>query len=478
MEILHFAVQLKDSSNDSQYTTQFNGSVALQDTRSSAVFFNRSLHTALRCSHVSRRIRQISLALPLLWRFWNLRKPNLAEEFLTRSKNSPIVLFGHHSAIQRHHVFAHQKWLSILKNCGNLYIVDVTSNESDIQFLWPIMNSAPTRLLRLSLTLGDWYNIFMYALGGIPSIDKLCLKGVSIPWHECADLTHLTLLPPQVLNYWDVQGIISRSPRLQYCKIMLSLGMPGPGFSAVILHDAPCLRKMELLGDLEQVSMLAFLSETQHLLRNALLVIHSSIRTNWQLLRAGWLIPFEINGTTTMRIHYNEGIVFLRHNASPWSDNPSQVISAIQSSIVAQTIHGIITHPRLTYMTILEVRLAFSIDLPVWRALFVSIPHLRTLRADLYPLNAMMDSLSFDNGTNVQTLCPYLSVSSLGPPSFRWLVSQHWQGNLQAFLEKRKVTVGRPLAQLEIVGCGGIHEGVGTLLVRLVDEHVVMDHSS
>lgn len=63
-------------------------------------------------------------------------------------------------------------------------------------------------------------------------------------------------------------------------------------------------------------------------------------------------------------------------------------------------------------------------------------------------------------------------------PSFRWLVSQHWQGNLQAFLERRKVTVGRPLAQLEIVGCGGIHEGVRTLLVRLVDELVVMDHSS
>ena len=412
-------------------------------------------------TQVCRVWRHVSLNSARLWRCIDLCDSRLAREFLLRSKSAPISIVSA-SPMKLYTDDLHD-------HAERLQSIDVFLFPDDMQELF--CSIGPNLLNLSSLTLKIPPVSWNIALDlHFPSLRRLSLDSVAIPWDDCGGLTHLSLrgleegLCPTVSQLF---AIFENSPRLECLRLeALSLVVPDMMSDRVIelahLHELIISAKASIIS-----SILARISYPP----SARLRLHSClIRDLTSLFPRGiscWnQSDRETNEDRTLRLA-RHAIDFLCPTARSWSEDLAETLISITSSarVIVPVLSSIDTVFRLSDITVLELSTGVTLEISreLLRNFLVATSNLETLRV---AFNNLMDLLtllagpaivpSIVSSTPSQLLCPRLQNLLFGKTGdIWWHFTDNWLSPLVTCAKERSLYA--PLKIIEFLRCHDIH---------------------
>lgn len=331
----------------------------------SRIYSSKRPKFSLSWTQVCRRWRQISLNSSRLWSCIDLSNPKFAQEFLLRSGRSPLSLVS--------------LWTSkfcedspkLQSHVERLERVDLFLFPEDMQALFLSLQSNKLVNVRdLSLRIPSVCKPFASSVE-LPSVSRLCLESVAIPWTHCGSLTDLTL----------------RGLGVEFSPTLVELG--------VLLDQSPFLKVVRLEnihpshGDIDPPPVhLRYLEEliiagvphiTSDILSLVLIPPTSKLRISY---------PYDLTSDLSSLFHATR-------NGTLWSD--IEVMSTIANTI---RIHRHVVH----FTALEESRGSFAdLDEDHWQSSMISVSSARIARTATSSLSSVINPTSIaclDLGTS------------------------------------------------------------------------------
>ncbi|KIM49714.1 hypothetical protein M413DRAFT_114927 [Hebeloma cylindrosporum] len=169
-------------------------------------------------TQVCQSWRRISLSSSRLWAYIDLCDARFADEFLVRSKQTPLSLVTtpkHNSSpltltTDKLTIHAHR-----------LRSIDVFLSPDEMVLLFQSIGPNLWTVASLSLKLPPMKSTLLLNIA-IPSVRRLNLDGVAVPWETCQNLTSLSLRgvnQEYTPSISEMYLIFMKSPRLQSIRL-------------------------------------------------------------------------------------------------------------------------------------------------------------------------------------------------------------------------------------------------------------------
>jgi F-box-like len=406
---------------------------------------------------VCRRWRSISLNSPHLWHCIDLCNSPLANEFLIRSKSTPISIVSAYplkSCVDN----------SCIDNLGShaerLRAIDVFLFPDSMVELFSSIGSQLPNVTNLSLTVPPMPIAFILDIQ-MPRVTRLALDYVTVPWDACRNLTHLSLrglstdYSPTITQ---LHSIFESSPNLTFLRLenIVPTLYPNNDISLTHIIPLPHLRKLIITATapiiLALFSRIAFPSTTRvQLACSEFNDVHSFLPRDrsWQTANVG-----------TIRLD-QRSVIFLRQGTTPWTEKSSDFLFSITSmswpgKSVLSGMHLIVG---LSNITSLELGIEGLADIPPellsnFLAETVNLESLHILHNALGDLFRILTPIR-----NTPVLCPRLKCMTFSmnyPAAVQWwYFNKRWAQPVLA-LAKGRYEHGIPLVALEFRRCRGV----------------------
>lgn len=402
-------------------------------------------------AQVCRRWRSISLNSPHLWHRIDLCDRPLANEFLIRSKPTPISIVS---------AFPLKSSVDNLQyHAERLRAIDVFLFPENMIELFSSIGYNIPNVTNLSLKIPPSTALVLDIQ--IPRVTRLVLDSVAVPWDACHSLTHLSLRG-LAANYSpsirQLHSIFELSPTLEYIRLESIIPALYPTDEIPPTHIAhlPHLRKLIISANtltiLALLSRIAFPSTTRvQLACSAFHDVHSLLPRNrsWKTTDVG-----------TIRLDQRT-ITFLRHGATSWMEKSSDLLFSITSlwSLGKSVLTGAHLIVDLLSITTLELGMGALADVSLgllfdFLAETINLRSLHILHNDLCDLLHILTPVR-----SIPVLCPrleYMTFSMNHPAAVQWWdFNKRWVQPVTA-LAKTRYEFGVPLAVLEFRRCRGV----------------------
>ena len=419
-------------------------------------------------TQVCQSWRRISLSSSRLWHRIDLCDARLADEFLLRSKQTPLSLVTPCCSPLK---LTTDK-LSI--HAYRLRSIDVFLPPDEMVQLFRSVGPNLWSLASLSLKIPPMSSTLSLSIP-IPFVRRLNLDGVSVPWETCQNLTSLSLrginkeYAPSVSELYH---IFINSPRLRSIRLE-GFTPPTPPTPEVPSSLEPELIHLPYLADLtissDAHTLTALLSRLS-LNLNTRLQLHVSLSDDLHTLfpRSGLphapnnphMIPIQTIRLSQYSAH------FLRTGAHPWSSNPTHTIFALSSAALVgltRTSRSLVRLCNPHKITQLELNTGVLHDVPMslLSTLFSCLNNLEALYVAFHSeLETLFTALrSIDPSTALPYLPTLRRMGFSRPGDIWWHFATRWMRDLVEMLRWRKDRVGA-LESVCFWRCGGVFDGL------------------
>ena len=419
-------------------------------------------------TQVCQSWRRISLSSSRLWHRIDLcDDARFADEFLVRSKQTPLSLVTPKGCSPTLKLTTDK--LTI--HAHRLRSIDVFLAPDEMVQLFHSIGPNLGGLASLSLRIPPPVSSSLSLDIVIPSVRRVNLDGVSVPWESCENLTSLSLRglsKEYTPSISEIHHILITSPHLQSIRLE---GFTPPNNIEILESEfihLPHLLDFKITTDATTATTLLSRLSLNPTTR---LQLHLSLTDDLHTLFPHSGLPHAPNSPhlipiQTIRIS-QYSTHFLRTGAQPWSSNPTHALFALSSAAavgLTRCSANSLTRLCTTHnITTLELNTAVLHDVPtsLLCGLLSCLHNVESLyiafHSDLEDLFTVLRSIDPITGV------PYLpSLNRVGfgrPRDIWWRFAQRWMGDLMVVLRWRREKVGRTLEGVDFWRCGGVSSG-------------------
>jgi F-box-like len=408
-------------------------------------------------AQVCRRWRSISLNSPHLWHCIDLSNSRLANEFLIRSKATPISIV---SALPLKSCMDNSCIDNLGSHAERLQTIDVYLFPNCMAELFSRIGSQLSNVTTLSLIVPPM-SIALALDIQMPQVTRLDLNCVTVPWGACRSLTHLSLrglsadYSPTITQ---LHSILESSLNLQYLRLenIVPTLCPNDDIVPTRIAPLPNLHRLIITTNadiiLALLSKIAFPSTTRvQLACPEFNDVHSLFPRDrsWKAANVGTICLDQ------------RSITFLRHGALSWMEKSSDHLFSVTSlwSLGKATLPNAHLIVDLSGITTLEIGMEALVHLPpeLLSNFLTATVNLKSLHISHNDLGDLLRIL-----TPIQTTlvpCPRLECIAFSmnyPAAVQWWdFNKRWMQPVLA-LTKARHEHGVPLATLEFRRCRGV----------------------
>lgn len=407
-------------------------------------------------SQVCRAWRQISFDSGRLWQRVNLSDPRLAAESLIRSKQAPL-----HITTSVPPPSTIPKDLALYAD--RLQSIDVILNTMDMAHLFVSVGQHLPMLKDLSLKISPMTSTLFLDLS-LPSIRRLSLEGVTMPWERFENLTYLSLRGHDQAFFPSLSQLhrmLVSSPDIEF--IRLECFVPPFGYD-VELPPISLLRLREFVISSYPAIIQSILSSIQFGSQTRLQLYVSLYEDLRSLFPRGptrsphtaSVRPMDVD---TIRLS-RHGVYFIQNNSPAWNDEPSKFLLSVSSaSPTSMPVCGSLNYVvNLSSIKHLEFNVGVLLDTSkkALQSLFNELEHLESLRTAFNDLENLLSVLgSIDESTGHLYLPRLTNLSFSKPCDIWWHFGERWIKPIMQTLKVRR-DLSCALRTLELYSCSGV----------------------
>ena len=408
--------------------------------------------------------RRISFNSIRLWQRIDLCNPRYANQFLVRSKEAPL------SVVSTSPLKVTTDSLAL--HAGRLHSIDVFLFPDDMAHLFSSIGGSLTNLIHLSLKIPQTSSaLFLDIL--LPRVRRLALDGITVPWNNCRNLTHLSLRgldPESCPSIPQMHQLFAQSPYLE--SIRLENFMP----KNFLLDDNltqpfPLEHLKDMIISSVPLKIVALLSGML-IPASCRLQLYFSFSESLQSIFPHGIPQMKIGhrlDTSTIRLSQHS-VRFILNKTHRWSEDLSRSLFSISSAShvaihICKSLDYLLDTSCITALE-LNTGVLFNIPNHDLHHLLATLTNLEALSIAFNDLEEILKILSSTvQPPPLNLLCPRLvEVSfSKSDSSMWWQFGERWLDSIINFARVRQ-RYSLPIHTFEFFQCCGVsHATVGEL---------------
>lgn len=439
-------------------------------------------------TQVCRWFRDVALTSPRLWRYIDLNRPRVAQVFLSRSRLA--VPLGLVAFSDRR--LPPTEWIAQSHNFGSrVREIDVELATIDLRRLLDALGSVLPQLHRLRLVnrkphlTSQGYCLPTFT--DLPSLRRLILHGVQLPWQTLSNLTYLHIadLEEQLAPSLDeIYTLLANNRRLEHFQMAFVQSF-GWGHTRQAV-ELPHLKLVHLVLSSDLVpDVLALMSLPLSVhLRVGAFSSEDGFLSIFPKVDGQFYPHLVVTEASTLSIQLRT-IRLHRSVPPPFSDDsvkPPPALTLLMpypAPAYASILRDVPELFKLFALSTLELDIVWAVDEDGLAfnlyALLTATPNLVTLRASQHGAECLSRVLGKPGSDRLPTdvLCPRLTRLSFGAPDQMWWdFPQGWLKPLVACLQDRAFCTNYPLKTIEFLGLGRIEKASAAVLEPYVEDIV------